>query len=105
MIVGSFLSVTLLAATLSVEVRRVTRRDGETVGLFVNSERPIDDFYSDWTATHEFSHLMLPLLSQRYRWISEGFASYFQNILMSRAGRYQLAVKSLAATMTPSWSQ
>ena len=67
---------------------RVTRQDGETVELFVDAAQPIEDFYTDWTATHEFSHLMLPLLSQRYRWISEGFATYYQNILMSRAGRY-----------------
>lgn len=67
---------------------RVTRRGQETIELFVNADRPISEFYGDWTATHEFSHLMLPLLSQRYRWISEGFASYYQNILMSRAGHY-----------------
>ena len=67
---------------------RVTRRDGETIELFINPDHPIEDFYTDWTATHEFSHLMLPLLSQRYRWISEGFASYYQNILMARADRY-----------------
>lgn len=67
---------------------QVTRGDGETVELFINPERPIEEFYTDWTATHEFSHLMLPLLSQRYRWISEGFATYYQNVLMSRAGRY-----------------
>lgn len=72
----------------AVTFGRVTRRGRETVELFVNADRPIDEFYGDWTATHEFSHLMLPLLSQRYRWISEGFASYYQNILMSRAGRY-----------------
>jgi hypothetical protein len=67
---------------------RVTRKRGETVELFVNPDRPIEEFYADWTATHEFSHLMLPLLSQRYRWISEGFASYYQNVLMARAGHY-----------------
>ena len=67
---------------------RVTRRRGETVELFVNPDRPIEEFYTDWTATHEFSHLMLPLLNQRYRWISEGFASYYQNVLMARAGHY-----------------
>ena len=67
---------------------RVTRDRGETVELFVNPDRPIEEFYSDWTATHEFSHLMLPLLSKRYRWISEGFATYYQNVLMSRAERY-----------------
>jgi predicted metalloprotease with PDZ domain len=31
---------------------------------------------------------MLPLVRERHRWISEGFASYYQNVLMSRAGRY-----------------
>ena len=67
---------------------RVTRKRGETVELFVNPDRPIEEFFADWTATHEFSHLMLPLLKQRYRWISEGFASYYQNVLMARAGNY-----------------
>ena len=67
---------------------RVTRRRGETIELFVNPDRPIEEYYADWTATHEFSHLMLPLLKRRYRWISEGFASYYQNVLMARAGHY-----------------
>jgi hypothetical protein len=67
---------------------RVTRNNDETVELFVDPDRPIEEYYSDWTATHEFSHLMLPLLSQRYRWISEGFATYYQNVLMSRSERY-----------------
>ena len=67
---------------------RVTRRRGETVELFVNPDRPIEEYYADWAATHEFSHLMLPPLNQRYRWISEGFASYYQNVLMARAGHY-----------------
>jgi len=67
---------------------RVTRRSGETIELFVNPDRPIEEYYADWTATHEFSHLMLPLLKKRYRWISEGFASYYQNVLMARAGHY-----------------
>ena len=72
----------------AVTFGRVTRWDGETIELFVNPDRPIEEFYEDWTATHEFSHLMLPLLSREYRWISEGFATYYQNVLMARAGRY-----------------
>lgn len=43
---------------------------------------------SDWTATHEFSHLMLPYVGSRHRWISEGFAQYYQNVLLARAGAY-----------------
>lgn len=67
---------------------RVTRDGEETIELFINASRPIEEFYGDWTATHEFSHLMLPLVRNRHKWISEGFASYYQNVLMSRAGRY-----------------
>ena len=67
---------------------RVTRRGGETVELYVDVDRPIDDMYADWTATHEFSHLLLPRISWRQKWISEGFASYYQNVLMARTGRY-----------------
>lgn len=70
---------------------RVMRDDGERVELFVNIDRPIEEFYGDWTATHEFSHLMLPYVSPRNKWISEGFASYYQNILMLRAGHYTAA--------------
>jgi len=67
---------------------RVTRDGEEKIEFFVNAERPIEEFYDDWTATHEFSHLMLPYVGGRHKWISEGFASYYQNVLMSRAGRY-----------------
>jgi hypothetical protein len=67
---------------------RVIRDGGETIELFVNERRPIEDFYDDWTATHEFSHLMLPFVRPAHRWISEGFAQYYQNVLLTRAGRY-----------------
>ncbi|MCO4811120.1 MAG: hypothetical protein KC572_05915 [Gammaproteobacteria bacterium] len=70
---------------------RVTRRGGETIELYVDVDRPIADMYADWTATHEFSHLLLPKISWRQKWISEGFASYYQNVLMARAGQYSQA--------------
>lgn len=78
---------------------RVTRRGGETVELYVDIDRPVEDLYADWTATHEFSHLLLPGISWRQKWISEGFASYYQNVLMARAGRYtqEEAVRRLSA--------
>jgi len=67
---------------------RVVRDGGETVELLINENRPIAEYYDDWTATHEFSHLMLPYLQRDQRWISEGFAQYYQNVLLLRAGRY-----------------
>jgi len=67
---------------------RVLRDGGDSVELFIDERRPIEDFYDDWTATHEFSHLMLPFVRSPHRWISEGFAQYYQNVLLTRAGQY-----------------
>ena len=67
---------------------RVIRDGGETIELFVNPDHPMSSFYEDWTATHEFSHLMHPYLASDYRWITEGFAQYYQNLLLARSGAY-----------------
>ncbi len=73
----------------AVRFGRVVRDGGESVELFVNHDRPLADFLDDWTATHEFSHLMLPYVSRKQRWLSEGFAQYYQNILLARSGAYE----------------
>ncbi len=70
----------------AVPFGRVIRDGGEAVQLFVAADRPLQDYLNDWTATHEFSHLLLPYVDRK--WISEGFASYYQNILMARGGAY-----------------
>lgn len=72
----------------AVPFGRVIRDGGETVELQVDQTQPLDALLADWTATHEFSHLMLPYIEHRHRWISEGFAQYYQNVLLSRAGAY-----------------
>ena len=35
---------------------------------------------------HEFSHLLVPYISSRDRWLSEGLATYYQNVLRARRG-------------------
>jgi len=80
-----------VAATSSdsaVPYGRVIRNGGEMVQFFVNPNRPIEEFMGDWTATHEFSHLLIPYVSRQHRWISEGFAQYYQNVLLARSGEY-----------------
>ena len=67
----------------------VIRNGGEAVQYFVNQARPLEPFLADWTATHEFSHLMIPYISSDEKWISEGLASYYQNVLMARTGAYR----------------
>ncbi len=72
----------------AVSFGQVIRDGGETVELYVDPSQPMDEFFADWKATHEFSHLMLPYLHAEHHWISEGFAQYYQNILLTRAGAY-----------------
>ncbi|MDX1403958.1 MAG: hypothetical protein R3192_05450 [Woeseiaceae bacterium] len=72
----------------AVPFGRVIRDGGETIELQVNQAQPLEALLGDWTATHEFSHLMLPYVEHKHRWISEGFAQYYQNVLLSRSGAY-----------------
>jgi hypothetical protein len=69
----------------AISFGRVVRDGGETIELMFNQDRPISELYTEWTPTHEFSHLLLPYLDQEQRWISEGFAQYYQNVLLARA--------------------
>lgn len=43
-------------------------------------------FLDDWTAPHEFAHLLLPYLGSEGSWFAEGFASYMQHPLMVELG-------------------
>jgi hypothetical protein len=70
----------------AVPFARVMRNGGFTVQFFVNQTAPLAEYLADWTAPHEFSHLLLPYVRRTDAWVSEGFASYYQNVLMARAG-------------------
>lgn len=65
----------------------VVRGGNPAVHLFINQRRPIQEFFDDWTATHELSHLLLPYVDQDDAWLSEGVATYYQNVLRARAGK------------------
>lgn len=60
---------------------QVNRAGDSGVFFIVNPQEPQDELIEDWTAAHEFSHLLLPSTD---RWLSEGFASYYQNISRAR---------------------
>jgi hypothetical protein len=72
----------------AVPYGQVIRDGGVTVELTVDPAEPLEEFLADWKATHEFSHLMLPYITRDHRWISEGFAQYYQNVLLTRSGAY-----------------
>ena len=64
----------------------VKRGGGSHVIAYVNSSANLSELLDDWTLFHEVTHLYHPYLTRRDRWISEGIASYFQNIYRVRAG-------------------
>lgn len=64
----------------------VQRAGKPSVHLFVDPNRPISEFRKDWTAVHELSHLLLPRIRYNDRWLSEGIASYYQNVARARSG-------------------
>jgi hypothetical protein len=72
----------------AVPYGRVIRDGGETVELLVDQHQPLKAFLDDWTATHEFGHLMLPYMVAQQKWVSEGFSEYYQNVLLARSGTY-----------------
>lgn len=62
------------------------REDGVAVLLYVREDARPDELRADWTAVHELSHLFHPFLGDDGRWLAEGLASYYQNVLRARAG-------------------
>lgn len=69
----------------------VMRGGGVAAEFFVDETRSLEEFRADWTATHELGHMLLPMVSSRDRWLSEGLASYYQNVLRGRDGRLEEA--------------
>ncbi len=64
------------------------RGGGTAVLLYVDAGRPLADYHRSWTLTHELVHLVHPYLGDGGRWIGEGVATYYQNVVRARRGRY-----------------
>jgi hypothetical protein len=62
------------------------RGQGNALELLIDPTRPASEFADDWMAVHELSHLMHPYLGDRGAWLSEGLATYYQNLLRGRSG-------------------
>ena len=63
------------------------RGGGDAVLLYVDPTRALADYHGNWTLAHELVHFAHPYLGDEGRWISEGLATYFQNVVRARAGR------------------
>ena len=65
---------------------QTSRRRDVAVLLYVRDDATFEELRADWTAVHELAHLFHPYLGARGRWLAEGLASYYQNVLRARAG-------------------
>lgn len=62
------------------------RGSRQGVHFYVNTRQSARSFLSDWTASHELSHLVIPYLGERHAWFAEGFASFMQFQVMRQLG-------------------
>lgn len=67
---------------------QVNRESVNEIRFQVDPDYNLDEYLNDWTAYHEFSHLLIPYRGWGDLWLSEGLASYYQNLIQARAGRF-----------------
>lgn len=62
------------------------RSGGASVVLFLPTDVDAHRLQDDWIAIHEFCHLWHPFVQREDAWLSEGIATYLQEVLRARAG-------------------
>jgi hypothetical protein len=63
-----------------------TRGGGASLLLLVSEGATLDALVRDWVAVHEFTHLLHPFVAREDAWLSEGLATYYQEVVRVRAG-------------------
>ena len=63
-----------------------TRGQGHALLLSLDPAQSAEALDQSWVAVHELSHMFHPYLGDRGSWLSEGLATYYQNVLRARAG-------------------
>ncbi len=64
----------------------VRRGGGASILLLPSPYASAGALERDWVAVHELSHLWLPRVHLEDRWLSEGIATYLQEVLRARCG-------------------
>ena len=62
------------------------RGGGPAVSLLVARNARPGELVGEWVAVHEFLHLGMPWIADGDRWLSEGLATYYQNVVRARRG-------------------
>lgn len=61
-------------------------RGGGLILISVGKETPVDDLKTDWTLTHEMTHLAFPNMAEEHHWIEEGIATYVEPVARAQVG-------------------
>jgi hypothetical protein len=64
----------------------MTRGGGASVGVLIAENFDEAELMADWVLVHELSHLLHPFVDRGQAWLSEGIATYYQEVLRARAG-------------------
>jgi hypothetical protein len=59
---------------------------GAAVHLLLGDGARDEDLPGEWVTFHEFTHLAMPWIDPADAWFSEGFVTYYQEVLRARAG-------------------
>lgn len=62
------------------------RGGGPTVRFLLGTDAEDRSLPGEWIAVHEMSHHAIPFLVRDAAWLSEGLATYYQNVLRARSG-------------------
>ncbi|MCB9629619.1 MAG: hypothetical protein H6725_19805 [Sandaracinaceae bacterium] len=62
------------------------RGGGASILLFFGENAAAGSLADDWVTVHELAHLLHPLVPSADRWLTEGIATYYQEVLRARAG-------------------
>lgn len=75
-----------VASNEPVAFGETLRGGGAAVVLRLGDDATDASLASDWVAVHEFIHLGMPAIADDDAWLSEGFVTYFTEVLRGRAG-------------------
>ncbi len=82
----ALVAVVPVAGGDDVAFGNVGRGGGSSVMLLTSRRATYDGLVEDWVPPHEFTHLSMPYVSRGDAWMSEGVATYYQEVLRARAG-------------------
>jgi hypothetical protein len=77
------------ASSEPVRFGSMTRGGGASTAVLVSSGFDEAALQRDWVLVHELTHLTHPFVARSDAWLSEGLATYYQEVLRVRAGLHK----------------